>query len=150
MPAAGAFALTTAHRMINRVHCHTADMRSFPLPPASSSLSEFLALVLPITYLAYARAAIAIEFSHLSRGQPDEDVPPFLGHELSTDPSTSDELRALPDLHFNIVDYGAQWNVNQRQTVTRLNIYIVSGNDRITYRDSIRRQDVSLLSIDIT
>jgi hypothetical protein len=66
MPSTGTSSFTTAHGMVDRVHCHAPDMRATPKPAASSGFAEFLAFVLSVTDLAYASSAKIVELSDLS------------------------------------------------------------------------------------
>ena len=147
MTTAGTSALATAHGVIDGIHRNSSYMRTPSLPPTSSCLTQFLALMLAIPYLSDTGAAVAVEFSNFSGREANEDVTSFLCHELSSDTGASYELCALADFHFDIVNNGAKRNVDQRKTVTRLDIDIVSGYNRIANGYSVRRENVSFLSI---
>mgnify|MGYP006925659252 CR=1 FL=1 len=118
-------------------------------PTVTSGFAELLALVLPVSDLTNAGPAIVVEFPDLTGRQTNEDMIAFLGHELSSDTGTADELGAFADLQLDIVYYRAKGNVHQRKTVAGLNIDIVTSHHGITDRNPFRRKNVALLPVGI-
>ncbi|OGR18491.1 MAG: hypothetical protein A2X81_18145 [Desulfobacterales bacterium GWB2_56_26] len=136
--------------MINGIHCNSTNMGPISHPPVPSCFAEFLALVLTIPHLPYAGPTVAVEFSNLSRWQTNEYIATFFGHKLCSDTGAAYQLRTLAYFHFNVVNDSTERNVDKRQAVAWLNIHIVSSNNGIADRYSIRRQNISLLTINIT
>ncbi|KJR98639.1 MAG: hypothetical protein VR65_19155 [Desulfobulbaceae bacterium BRH_c16a] len=149
MPTARTLTFTSAHRVVDRVHCHASNMRTIAFPSVSSGFAEFLALVLAVPYLTDTGAAIAVEFPHLTGWQTNKDVSPFFCHKLGTDTGTAHKLSTFADFHLDVMDNCTKRNIYQWKTVARLNVNIVTCNNSIAYRYSIRRKDISLFTIHI-
>ena len=78
-------ALTTSMRMVDRVHCDTADLRPSAEVAGSAGLSERDVHVVLVSELADRGAALAEYESHLARGQAEGYIVPFLGDDRRTD-----------------------------------------------------------------
>src|SRR4029078_6061047 len=70
VPATRGFAFATAQRMVNRVHCHAADMRPLAQPAAPACLADRDVLVIDVADLTDGRQAL------------DVDLPDFAGRHL--------------------------------------------------------------------
>src|SRR5579864_2801800 len=67
MPPARSLALTTAMRMVNRVHRNAAIVRPLAQPSRSSRFADRDVLVIDISYLADGRHAILRNFAGLAQ-----------------------------------------------------------------------------------
>jgi len=72
-----ALSLTTAVRMIDRVHTHTANGRTGALPAGSSGFSGDCLDVVGVADLANRRKALVVDPPNFSRGKSDERMPGF-------------------------------------------------------------------------
>jgi hypothetical protein len=66
MSTTGTFTFTTAHWVINRIHCNTSNMWSNALPAVTSRFSEFLTFVLTITNLTDTGTTGVVELTDLT------------------------------------------------------------------------------------
>src|SRR5690242_15572845 len=101
MTAAGGATLTTAHRVIDRVHGDAAVVRAAAEPALAAGLADADARVLLVRDLADRRAAVLVDHAHLARGQAELRVVAVLRHELRRRARRADELRALADLELD-------------------------------------------------
>ena len=100
--------------------------------------------------LADAGTAEMVKFPHLTGRQPDQNMGPFLSHQLGGGPGTAHQLAAFADLHLDVVDNGSQRNVCHRQTVARLDIDVFTGDNLVTDRNPVRSQYIFLVTVEIT
>src|SRR5690606_23918812 len=70
MSSSGGLAFTTAVRMVDRVHRHTAHCRSDTPPAFRAGLAELAQVVLAVTDFAYGRTAFDVYAPCFSRTQP--------------------------------------------------------------------------------
>jgi len=66
-PATFRFTLTAAHRVIDRVHHHSADMRSASLPARASRFAARNVHVIDVANLSDCRKTILVNSAHLTR-----------------------------------------------------------------------------------
>lgn len=134
MSSAGTLPFTSTHGMIDRVHGHTANMGPLAQPAVPARLTKFLAAMLRIADLTNAGTAQLVESAHLSRGQLDQNMITFFGHELGRRTGTANQLRPLADFHLHVVNNGTKWNIGHGQTVTGFDIDSFTGRNLIAYR----------------
>ncbi len=149
MTSTRTLAFTTAHGVVHRVHCHTANAGTPAEPAGAPGFTQFGRFVLTVADLTDTGPAQVVEFPYFAGWQPDQHVGTFLGHQLSRGTGAAHQLSPFADLHLDIVDYGTQRDVCHGQTVTGLNIDILAGYDLISHGDSVGRQDVFLLAVEI-
>jgi hypothetical protein len=137
MPTTRTLSFTTTHRMIYRVHGNTANMGTISLPSGPAGFPELLTFVLTITHLTYTGSAVVVKFSYFTGWQSNQNIPTFLGHQLSSSTGTPYHLSAFTYFHFYIVNNRTERDINQRQTITWLNIGGISGHDGVTNRDTV-------------
>ena len=70
-------ALTTAHRVIDRVHCHTTDMRTPTQPTTSSRLAARNIHMFNVSDLADRRVRVFLNAPNLAGRHPHKRVTPF-------------------------------------------------------------------------
>ena len=75
-----------------------------------------------IADLPDSRAAVDVNLANFARRHSDCRVIAFFSHELSRRARTANELPALADFHFDVVNHCADRNIFERQSVARLNI----------------------------
>ncbi|OGQ85579.1 MAG: hypothetical protein A2512_01010 [Deltaproteobacteria bacterium RIFOXYD12_FULL_56_24] len=68
MATAGAFAFTTTHWMINRIHGNATDLGTVPFPATAPSLAKLLAFMFVISNLANTGTAFPMKLANLARG----------------------------------------------------------------------------------
>src|SRR5690606_16413269 len=80
--AAGGLALTTAVRVVHRVHDHTADGRALALPPHAAGLAPVDVGLLGVADLSDRGAAGDLHHPHLAGGHAQRGVVALLGQQL--------------------------------------------------------------------
>ena len=81
MTSCSGLALTTSMRMVDRVHCDTADLRPSAKVAGSTGLSERHVHVVLVAELSDGGAALAEDESHLTGRQTKSHIVAFLGHD---------------------------------------------------------------------
>src|SRR5271163_5084211 len=80
--SAGALALTTAQRVVDRVHGHTADAGPLALPPVPAGLAQLDVALLGVAYLADRGPAGCVHPPDLAGRHPQLGVAALLGQQL--------------------------------------------------------------------
>jgi hypothetical protein len=114
MPATGRTAFTTAHRMVYRVHGNTADLGTAAFPSIPACFSKGNVFMGDVPQLAHSGLAVEQHHPNLTRRQFYQGVAVFLGHQLCKRSSTANNLTALTDPKFDIVNVGSQGDISQR------------------------------------
>ena len=143
------FALSTAVRVVDRIHRHAADRRPDPPPTSGTGFAEHDVLVVEIAYLPDRCVAFLAHDPHLTRRKLQLDVIALLGHDLRIRASGSNNLPALTVDHLDIVNGRSQRNALQRQRVAGLDIRLRTGFQLIAHLQPMRRQDVPFLTISV-
>jgi len=149
MAAAGGFSLTTAHRMIDRIHGDAPDLRPPAEPSLPARLAEAQVFRINVTDLADGGPAFQEDLSDLSGRKPDLGITRFLGHKLSVGAGRADQLPSPPNLKLHVVNQGSQRNILQGNGITGLDIGLFTADDRITHGHLGRGDDVPLLTVGI-
>ena len=90
-----------------------------------------------------------MNLAELARRHAEECIIAFLSHELSRSTSTADELCALADLELDVVDRRTNRDVLQRKSITDFDISVRAGNNFVTNLETIRCEDVALLTVHV-
>src|SRR5664279_1968281 len=90
----GGLALTTAVRVIDRVHRDTADGRALALPAHPAGLAPVDVALLGIAHLADGGAAAHVDVADLARGHPELRVGTVLRDQLHLGAGRAGDLRA--------------------------------------------------------
>src|SRR3972149_6376819 len=86
MPSTRSLALTTAMRMINRVHGNTAHGGTDPAPALGAGLAQLLQRVFIIAHLPDGRPTIRQYLAHFPRAQAQGRMLSFARHQLHPGP----------------------------------------------------------------
>ena len=78
--ATGRTSFTTTMRMINRIHCHTADGGTNTAPALRTGFAERAQRVLRIGYFSEGCPAVAQHLAHLTGTQTQRRIVAFAGH----------------------------------------------------------------------
>jgi len=70
-------ALTTSHRVINRVHCHAANVRPASQPTGSSSLAARNVHMVGVSNLPDGGVSVLVDLANFTRRHPHQSVPGF-------------------------------------------------------------------------
>src|SRR5262249_7501148 len=108
-------ALTTAVRMVSRIHRRTANGRPPTLVPIPTGLADNNVLVVDIADLAKCGHAFQMYATNLARRHPDLRVVASFRHQLRRGAGRADELSAAPSMKFDVVNLRADRDVAERQ-----------------------------------
>jgi hypothetical protein len=86
---------------------------------------------------------------YLTGRQLDVGIAPFFSHQLGKAAGTSHQLATSSRSQLYVMDLGTGGDVPKRQNITRRDIRLLAGYQRIPYVDSIRGNDVPFLPIRI-
>ena len=111
-----------AVRMVYRVHSYAAIRRTNAQPARTTRLADCDVLVVKVADLSDCCAAVDVNFAHFARRHTDCCVNTLFSHELSRRARTANELPALADFEFDIVNHGADRNVFERQSVAGFDV----------------------------
>src|SRR5690242_11563483 len=149
MTTTRSLALTTAVRMVDRVHDHAADGRTNALPTLGAGLAQLLEAVLGVADFADGGAAVDRHAAHLAGTQTQRGVAGLASHQLHRGAGAAGDLRTLACLHLDAVHGRANRDVAQRQAVAGLDRRIGAGHQTVTHRPALRRDDVAALAIGV-
>src|SRR5262249_54957877 len=99
--ALAGLALTTAVRVVHRIHGQTTHRRPDAQPAALAGLADPDDVVLDVAELADGGPAIEQHLPHHARGQPDLGIAALLGHQLPARAGRADHLRAPAGLELH-------------------------------------------------
>ena len=105
--------------------------------------------VVDVANLADGGVAVHADLAHFAGRHTDGRESALLRHELRGVARGADELRTLARVHFDVVDNGTHGDVRQRQSVARLDVGALAGNDHITGGETDRSEDVAALAVGI-
>ena len=149
MTTARGFALTTAVRVIDGVHGHTAIGGANALPTIASRLADSYVFVIGIADLAYGRHAGHQHAASFTGRQLQESVVAFLGHQLGRGAGGAHHLRAFARTELDVVHRGAGRNVLERQRVADQDVCLRPTHDRLTNLETDGLNDVALLAVEV-
>src|SRR6185312_1726349 len=140
-------AFTTAVRMVDRVHDDAAVVRTTAEPAGAARLADRDVHVVRVRHRTDGAAATAVHQTLLTRIQTQDDVVLIATDDLGVGAGGTCELAALADLHLDVVDDGADRHVAERHDVARLHVDVVAGHHGVADGETLRRQDVGLLTV---
>src|SRR5439155_4938781 len=143
----GGLALTTAVRVVDRVHGDAADGRALALPPVAAGLTPVDVRLVGVADLADGGAAEHRDPPDLAGRHTQRGVVAFPAEELDPDAGRAGELRATARTQFHGVHRGTDRDVAQRQVVARLDVGTRPGFDAVALAQVLRRDDVPLLAV---
>src|SRR3954449_550501 len=147
--ATGRLALTTAVRVVDRVHGDAADGRALALPAHPAGLAPVDVGLLGVADLADRRAAADVDVADLAGRHAQLRHAAVLGDELDARPCRPGDLRSATGPELDRVDHRADGDVAQRHGVTRLDVGRRSGLDAAALRQPSRTDDVALLTVGV-
>src|SRR6476469_5207267 len=145
----GRLALTTAVRVVDRVHGDTADGRALALPAHAAGLAPVDVGLLGVAHLADRRAAAQVDVADLAGRHAQLRVGAVLGDELHGRTSRTGDLRTATGPQLDGVDDRTGRDVAQRKVVAGLDVGAGAVLDAGTLRQLVRRDDVALLAVGV-
>src|SRR4051812_34198082 len=139
--------LTTAVRVVHRVHGDTTDGRALALPPHPACLAPVDVRLLGVTHLADGGAAAHVDVADLARRHAQLRQPALTGDELDAGAGRAGDLRPAARTQLDGMNHGADGDVPQRQVVARLDVGRGTALDGVALLQPGRRQDVALLAV---
>src|SRR4051812_20794935 len=145
----GGLALTTAVRVVHRVHDDTADGRALALPPHAAGLAPVDVRLLGVADPADGGAAAHVDVAHLAGGHAQLRAAALLGDQLGRVAGGAGDLGAAARTQLDAVHRRADRDVAQRQVVARLDVGAGAGLHRGALAQVRRRDDVALLAVGV-
>src|SRR2546423_250090 len=133
--------------MVDRVHDDAAVMRTPAEPAGTASLADRDVHVIGVRHRTDGATTTAVHQALLARVQAQNDVVLVAADDLGVGAGRTRDLAALPDLHLDIVDDGADRHVAERHDIAGLDVDIVAGDHAVAHSQTLRRQDVGLLAV---
>jgi hypothetical protein len=151
MASATALALTlsTTHRVINRVHRHTASLRTHAEPAGTTSFSADDIDVLDVANLTDCCVALFIDAAQFAGCQFQEGITAFTVAQNSLRSGTADNLSTLARDQFDIVDRESERNRLERKGVADRWLCLFTRCNLESNGQTAGSQDVGLLTIRI-
>src|SRR5690606_25698078 len=147
--AAGGLALTTAVRVVHRVHDHTADGRALALPPHAAGLAPVDVGLLGVADLSDRGAAGDLHHPHLAGGHAQRGVVALLGQQLDLGAGGAAQLGTAARLQLDRVHERTRGDVAQREAVAGLDVRRRAVLDAVALLQAGGRQDVALLAVHV-
>src|SRR5690606_3757734 len=141
--------LTTAVRVVDRVHRDTADGGALALPPHAARLAPVDVRVLDVAHLADGGAAAHVDVADLPGRHAQLRVGAVLRHELHARTGRPRDLGAAAGAELDRVDHGAGGDVAQRQVVADLDVGARTRLHDVALLQPGRRDDVALLAVGV-
>src|SRR3954447_12529534 len=147
MATAGRLALTTAVRVVDGVHRHTAHRRALALPAHAAGLAPVDVGLLRIADLADRGTAADVDVADLTGRHAQLRVGTFLRDQLDGRAGRASDLRATAGPQLDGVHHRADRDVAQRKAVAGLDVGARPVLDPVTLAQPVRREDVALLAV---
>ena len=112
-----------------------------------ASLTKLLVAVILIAYGTDGSHAVQADITVLAGRQTYLSYAVLLSHQLSCAASGTNQLSALARVQLDVVDYGTNRNVLDRQCVARLDVSAGGRNNSVANRQTLRCDDVALVAI---
>src|SRR4051812_10701234 len=139
--------LTTAVRVVHRVHGDTTDGRALALPPHATRLAPVDVRLLGVADLADGRAAAHVDVADHPRRHAQLRQPALTGDELDAGAGRAGDLRPAARTQLDGMNNGAHGDVPQRQVVAGLDVGRGAALDGVALLQPGRRDDVALLAV---
>src|SRR6476646_10868288 len=143
----GRLALTTAVRVVDRVHGDTAHARALALPAHAAGLAPVDVRLLGVADLADRGAAAHVDVADLAGRHAQLRVRAVLGDELHAGTGRAGDLRAAAGPELDGVDDRTDRDVAQRQVVAGLDVGRGAVLHGVALLQLRRREDVALLAV---
>src|SRR5690606_9467417 len=145
----GGLPLTTAVRVVDRVHRHAANRRTLALPPHPAGLTPVDVGLVGVADLAHRGAAAHVHTADLARRHPQRGVVALPAEQLDADAGGAGQLGAAARTQLHRVDLRAHRDVAQRQVVARLDVRVRTRLDPVALLEVLRAEDVALLTVHV-
>src|SRR5215470_8642449 len=103
-------AFATAVRMVNRVHCHTANRGTNTAPTRTACFAEVLVFMVEVADLANRGHAIHGKLPNFSRGQLDQRNVALFAEQLRRSSRRTNDLSTTSRIQLEVVNHRARRN----------------------------------------
>jgi hypothetical protein len=138
---------TTAVRVVNRVHGHTADGRTNALPAGAACFAGNFVHVIAVTDLADGCVAGFVEAADFAGRHLDQCPAAFAVGKDSELACGASHFATTTRNEFDVVDVGAEWHVTEWHRVAGFWSDFFAGDDGGTDFQADGGEDVGLLSV---
>src|SRR5262249_54979526 len=146
VPAAGALALATTQRVVDRVHGDATGVRALALPTVPARLADRDQPGFAVADRADGGPAVDRDAAHLGGGQAEGGHHPLLGDELDRATRAAAHLGAGARLHLDVVHGRADRDVAQRHRVADADLGALAALHHVAHVEAGRGEDVALLA----
>ena len=137
----------TTHWVIDWIHDHTTVAGTTSQMTIASGFSAHLKIVFGITHNANCRTACLKNHTHLATWHLDDSILVVAGHQLCIGTCGTNHLGALTRTELNIVNKCTERNLRKKQRITNFGRYTSSGHYLLSYFESLRAKNITLLAI---
>ena len=102
-----------------------------------------------VAHLTHRSQTMSKHLAHFARGQAQQGILAFLGHQLGVRACRAAELATLARMQLHIVDDGAHGNLQHGQGVAGFDVHGFASRHRIALLQAQGRQDIALLPVSI-
>ena len=141
------FTLATAHRVIDRVHNHSAHVRATSLPASPAGLATGDVHVVDVADLANRGETILVDPAHFARGHFYQRVTAFKVVQNRLLTGAPCDLSAATRAQLDIVNARSKRNGPEWQGIAKFGCSIVAGTDFRSDLKTVRGQDVADFAI---
>jgi hypothetical protein len=142
-------AFTTTMRVIARAHCCTTNSGTNTHVALAASFTQFHIAVIQVANLPNRRIAGLPHQANFARGQANLSVIAFFCQELSSAASRANQLSAATVFELNVMDQGTNGDIGQRQVVSRADLSLCAGDERIAHLYSQWGHDIAFFAISV-
>ena len=142
-------ALTTAHRVVDRIHDNAAVARTTAEVTAAAGLTADFKVVLRIAHDTNSGTASLENHAHLAAGHLDDGILIVTAHQLGICTGRTHHLGTLARTKLDIVNQRAERNLSKQQGVSHLGSDTGTGHDGLADLQALGAEDVALLAVGI-
>src|SRR5690242_4660267 len=141
--------LTTAVRVVDRVHGRTADGRLDAAPTRRTGLAQLLEVVLVVADFADGGAALGRHLAHFAGAKTQRGVALLASDQVGAGAGRAGQLGALARLHFDAAHRRTDRNVGQREGVAHADRGVTARDHLVAILQALRGDDVTALTVDV-
>src|SRR5699024_8495675 len=147
--SAGGTTLAATHGVVHRVHGHTAVVRPAAQPAAAARLAVLFEAVVGIRHGADGCAAGGEYHAGFTRRKFDNSIFAFACQKLRVGTGAAGHCGTLTGIEFYGVYHRTERYFGQRKRIAHFRCGARSADDGLPYLQSVRSEDITLLSVGI-
>src|SRR3954447_12651425 len=142
-------ALTTAVRVVDRVHGGATRLRALAQVTRATGLADRDVLVVGVADRAHGRAALGRDHAHLAGVEAQSGRTGLLRDDLDGGAGSAAQLAAATGMELDVVDDRTRRDVRQRERAAGTDVRARPGLDDLADLQARRRKDVALFAVGV-